>query len=215
MMWKAISSLCVATVITQMVISTFLMARGSLNKDSVTQLVALAHGIDITGDRLRAIMQESQTTEIPSFTEVLENRTAKGLDAELRLQNQSNFYDQLQFQLKNLREREDRFDVRRDAFNTRLDELEKGVRDEGLQELKRTLEVLDANQAKSQLLFLITDGEIDTVVNIVQAMSPDKRKKIFGEFTSPDEQAKLAEILRRIGLGEPKKSLIENARKDD
>lgn len=214
MMWKVASILCVATVLTQLLIAGVLAARGNLNGDSVTKMVALSHGIDITGNRLQAMLDRAQNATTPSYNEILQKRYEESLDAELRLQNQSNFSEQLQVQLRDLRIREERFDARRDAFNAKLAEMEAGIRDEGLQQLKKTLEVLEPNIAKSQLSLLYDDGEIDTVVNIIQAMAADKRKKIIGEFTSPEDQEKLAEILRRIGQGEPKKSLIDEAKQE-
>ena len=214
MMWKVASILCVGTVLTQLLIAGVLAVRGSLNGDSVTKMVALSHGIDINGNRLQAIFDRAQNATTPSYNEILQKRYEESLDAELRLQNQSNFSEQLQVQLRDLQIREERFDARRDAFNAKLAEMEAGIRDEGLQQLKKTLEVLEPNIAKSQLSLLYDDGEIDTVVNIIQAIAADKRKKIIGEFTSPDDQEKLAEILRRIGQGEPKKSLIEDAKQE-
>ncbi len=214
MMWKIASILCVGTVLTQLLIAGVLAARGNLNGDSMTKMVALSHGIDITGNRLQTMLNRAQNATTPSYNEILQKRYEESLDAELRLENQSNFSEQLQVQLRDLRIREERFDARRDAFNAKLAEMEAGIRDEGLQQLKKTLEVLEPNIAKSQLSLLYADGEIDTVVNIIQAIAADKRKKIIGEFTSPEDQEKLAEILRRIGQGEPKKSLIEDAKQE-
>jgi hypothetical protein len=58
------------------------------------------------------------------------------------------------------------------------------------------------------------DERIDDVVNIVQAMSTEKRKDILAEFVSKDETVKLADILRRIGEGTPTTTLINQARSD-
>ena len=214
MMWKLISGFCVATVITQMLVLGFFGTQGTLNGDSVTKMIALVHGIDISGDRLQAILNEAQTTETPSFDELLQKRFEEGLDSDLRFQSLASFLEFIESQRRELEDQARRFDTRRDAFNLKLEEIENGIKDEGTQELKRTLEVLNPIQAKTQLLIMFDEGEIDRVVNIVQAMSTDKTKKIYAEFNTPEEEEKLSEILRRIGEGEPKKSLIEQARKD-
>ncbi len=80
--------------------------------------------------------------------------------------------------------------------------------------MQRTLQSLDAVQAKEQLLIMYEDERIDDVVTIVQAMSTDKRKDILAEFVSKDESEILAEILRRIGEGMPITGLINEASND-
>ncbi|WP_164102877.1 hypothetical protein [Candidatus Laterigemmans baculatus] len=214
MIWRVLTGFCVATVLTQMLVLGVLAARGALNSESGLKIVALANGIDISGDQLRTLLEESQTVETPSFEEVLEKRAQLSFDSDVRLQSQMSFHQELQRMLRELQEKEQRFDIRREAFNKKLAELEQGARDEGMQEVQRTLEVLDPAQAKAQLVMMYDDGEIDTVVNIVQAMPADKRKKILGEFAGPDETEKLYEVLRRLGEGDPKQSLIEQARQD-
>jgi len=80
-----------------------------------------------------------------------------------------------------------------------------------LQDVQRTLQALDAVQAKEQILIMFDDERIDDVVTIVQAMPSEKRKDILAEFVSKDEADKLADILRRIGEGMPTTSLINQA----
>lgn len=214
MFWKLVSGFCVATVLTQMLVMAVLTSRGNLNGDSAVKMIALANGIDISGDRLRDVLLEAKETETPSFEEVLEQRSKQGFDMDLKIQSQNNYYEQLQVMLRELQEKESRFDLRRNSFNEKLDELEKGIKDEGMREMQRTLEVLDPVKAKTQLLMMVEDNELDKVVSIVQSMSPEKRKRIFNEFEGQNDEEKLADILRRIGEGEPKKSLIEEARND-
>lgn len=214
MIWKFGTGFCVATVLTQLLILLVLVGRGNLDGNSAMKMIALANGIDISGDRLKQILESSKQMEVPSFNEVLEQRARMGDDIEMRLQAQKNYYEQLQVTLRDLQEKEKRFDTRRNAFNQKLDELEKGVRDEGMRELQRTLEVLDPEKAKTQLLMMFDEDEIDKIVNIVQNMSQEKRKKIINVFEGPEDEKKLGEILRRIGEGEPKQSLIEQARND-
>ncbi len=212
MIWKIAASFCIATVLTQLLVVGVLAGKGSLNGDAVIKMIALANGIDISGDRLKKILEEAETTEAPSFEEVLEQRAEKGLDQEIRLSSQANYYNHIQTMYRELQEEVRRFDERRDSFNKMLADLEKGIHDEGLRQVQRTLETLPPEQAKTQILMTYEAGEVDTVVNIVQAMSPEKRKKILEEFKEPDEAKKLHEILTRIAEGEPKKGLINQAR---
>ena len=77
-----------------------------------------------------------------------------------------------------------RLDERLTSFRTELEEIRQGAQKQGLQDVQRTLQTLDAAQAKEQLLIMYEDERIDDVVTIVQAMSTDKRKDILAEFVS-------------------------------
>ena len=90
-----------------------------------------------------------------------------------------------------------------------LKELSDEAQDNGLQDVQRTLQSLDPEQAKEQLLIMYDDKRIDDVVTILQAMSTDARKDILAEFTTPAEVEILADILHRISEGMPVSSLIK------
>jgi len=132
---------------------------------------------------------------------------------DIRLRSQKEYRDELNTMLAELRTERDRFDERLTSFRRELEEIREGVQKEGLQDVQRTLQALDPDQAKQQLLIMYDDERIDDVVTIVQAMSTDKRKDILAEFVSKDEADKLAEILRRISEGMPTSSLIDKASK--
>ncbi|MCG8648913.1 MAG: hypothetical protein MI861_03725, partial [Pirellulales bacterium] len=209
---SAFSILCMGTVITQLILFGYFLSRGTISGDTTTKVVALLNGIDISGDRLQRILEKNEDREQPDFDEILAARTMESLDMDMRLRSQDEFRDQLTKMLADLRVQRERFDERRQSFDQRLEELKQGAQEEGLKQLQRILQSLDAVQAKEQLLTMYDDERIDDVVNIVQAMSTDKRKDILAEFVNKDEKTKLAEILRRIGEGTPTTTLIDQAR---
>ena len=135
-------------------------------------------------------------------------------DMDLRLRSEKEFSDELSIKLAQLTDERERFDERLASFRRELEEIREGAQKQGLQDVQRTLQSLDAAQAKEQLLIMYDDERIDDVVTIVQAMSTDKRKDILAEFVSKDEAEKLAEILRRISEGMPTSSLIDRASED-
>jgi hypothetical protein len=208
---NAFAALCVATVITQMILFGYFLLQGSLNSDSSTKIVALLNGIDISGNRLQQILKASEDREQPDFDEILEARKLKSYDMDMRLRSQKMFREDLSAMLAELTQERKRFDERLASFQRELQEIRKGAQKEGLQDVQRTIQSLDADQAKQQLLIMYEDERIDDVVTIVQAMPTEKRKDILAEFTSKDEADKLAEILRRIGEGMPTTSLIDEA----
>jgi uncharacterized coiled-coil protein SlyX len=207
----AFAAFCIGTVITQMILAGYMVGSGRVDTDTVTKVVALVNGIDISGKRLQQIMRQSEDREQPDFEEILEARKLDGFDLEMRLQSQQAFRDELSTMLAELKTKTERFDARYAAFNHELEEIREGVQEKGLRDVQRTIQVLEAVQAKDQLLIMYDDERIDDVVTIIQAMPTEKRKDILAEFTDAKDSEKLAEILRRIGEGQPTKSLIDQA----
>ncbi len=208
---SAFAAFCVATVVTQLILFGYVLFRGDLNGDTMTKIIALVNGIDITGNRLQQILRQSEDREQPNFDEILEARKLDSYDMEVRLQSQQAFREEVSTELAELRTERDRFDERLASFRRELEGIREGAQKKGLQDVQRTLQALDAGQAKEQLLMMYDDKRIDDVVTIIQAMPSGTRKDILAEFVSKDEPEKLADILRRIGEGMPTTSLINQA----
>lgn len=208
---KTIAIVCVATVLTQLIVLGVFAFRGTLNSGTITKMLGLVNGIDISGNQLRQILQEEGDREQPDFDEILDARQRESLDIDMRLRSQREFKDELAVMLAQLKQERERFDERRESFDGRLAEIRQGAQDEGLQEVQRTLQALEAEQSKELLLRMFTDKRIDDVVNIIQAMPIDKRKDILAEFATEEETDILHEILRRIGEGMPTTTLIDEA----
>ena len=206
---RGLTAFCVATVLTQVILLSYFLIQGTLNRNSAIQLVALVNGIDVSGNRLQEFLRKSKDVEQPSFDEILDQRKMKSLDMDIRLRSQQEFRDELSIMLAELRDDQDRFSDRLLAFRTELKELNEEAQENGLQEVQRTLHSLDPEQAKEQLLIMYDDKRIDDVVTILQAMSTDARKDILAEFTTPADIDILADVLRRISEGMPVSSLIK------
>ncbi len=206
---RGLAAFCVATVLTQVILLSYFLIRGTLNRNSAIQLIALVNGIDVSGMRLQEIYRQSEDYEQPSYNEILTQRKMMSLDMDVRLRSQQEFRDELSIMLADLRTDQDRFSDRLLAFRNELKELSEEAQDNGLQDVQRTLQSLDPEQAKEQLLIMYDDKRIDDVVTILQAMSTDARKDILAEFTTPDDVDILADVLRRISEGMPVSSLIK------
>lgn len=200
---NAFGVFCVATVITQLILFGYFLTRGTINGDTLTKVIALMNGIDITGNRLQRILASSEDKEQPDFEEILQARKMESLEMDMRLRSQNEYRDELSKMQADLNERIRQFDERRIAYESQESKKIKEAREKGLADLQKTLQVMEAPQAKEQLLIIYDDKRIDDVVNIIQAMPVDIRKDILAEFAGPAESEKLAEILRRIGEGSP------------
>ena len=171
---------CVATVLTQIILFGYFLTRGVVNGETMTKVVALLNGIDISGNRLQQILRQSEDREQPDFDDILEARKMESYDMDLRLRSEKEFSDDLSVKLAELTDERERLDERLDAFQRELEEIREGAQKQGLQDVQRTLQSLDAAQAKEQLLIMYDDERIDDVVTIVQAMSTEKTKRHIG-----------------------------------
>jgi rubrerythrin len=213
MMIRLFAAFCVGTLLTQFIMFGYFATRGTLNGDTVTKVVALVNGIDITGEKLRQVLQKSEQKESPNFEEVLRQRMLAGTEMELRLRSQQAYENELTRLLEELKAAEARFDLRREAFDRKLEDVQRNAQDAGIKELQRTLQSLPVEQAKVQLLKFYDAGQIDDVVNIIQGIPLDIRKDIMAEFIEPAEAEKLHDVLRRIGEGQPLSSFIDEAKR--
>jgi hypothetical protein len=115
--------------------------------------------------------------------------------------------------LTELANRNSEFDRRRQEFFTKVDEMEKKLVDESLQQVQLTIEELSPEQAKDQLIRMLAVDRLDDVVAIIKVMDPAKRKKVLGEFADREDSDKLHQMLMRMLAGEPAASVIEDQRK--
>ena len=67
-------------------------------------------------------------------------------------------------------------------------------------------------QAKEQIVLMMDAGSLKDVVALISAMAPAKRSKLLAEFKTPDENERLAKILKLIRTGEPELTLIDDAK---
>ena len=94
-------------------------------------------------------------------------------------------------------------------FQTQLAQLREGAEAEGRTVIGTTLQTLEPEQAKVFLLEMLDKQEMEDVVILMAAMDERRRAGILGEFQTPDEIAKIAEVLRLIRQGHPKAAIAE------
>lgn len=204
---------CVATVLAEVAILAMGFWKGNLTQDHVTQTIALLNGIDISGQRLQKAIAKGKEVPVPSREEVVNARAAKIKeldDRSMALQRERSQLDELR---KTLETEKKLFDDRRLAFESKLNDLSKGLQDTSLGEVQRTLEALPPDQSKDQLLRMWKNGQNKDVVSILKGMPIDKRKKVMGEFEGEEQRLVLNEMLSMFLDGEPTASLIEEGRK--
>jgi len=209
----ALVYLCVGTVVAQAAAVAFVVATNTLTRDQVYEMLAVAYGVDLEEIQKKQSAQAVRASkEQVSLAAIAQQKAIESLDHDMREQALKNGIDNLR-RMQNLHgvERQ-RYDNLKQAFDARLEQLHKDVDQNSILEVQLTLENIQPKQAKEQLLLMLeNENAMSDVVAIVKAMPMDQRKKILGEFKTPEESEQLAEILRNIRLGHPEKPVIDQA----
>ena len=143
---------------------SYFLIQGTMNRKTAVQLIALVNGIDVTGNRLQEFLRRSEEYEQPSFNEILDERKMKSLDMDVRQRSEQEFRDELSIMLADLSTDQDGFSNRLLAFRTELKELKQEAEESGIQDVQRTIQGLEPEQAKEQLLIMYDDKRIGDVV---------------------------------------------------
>lgn len=211
---------CVATVIATGVGAAMLYQKGAFNDGRILNMWAALHGIEVpaTSDA-DAGKGNEESQEQPSYEDILNKRTLAGLDMDLRESAIEKTLNELRATEAKIRTERTRFDLLVGSFDRKIKDLETNATDGAVLETQQTLEALPPKQAKQQLLMLLEEGPspgienpMSAVVSLVKSMPIERRRKILAEFKSPDEEDKLAEILREILRGAPDVPLLRQAR---
>jgi hypothetical protein len=207
--------LCVGTVVAQAMAVALVVATNGLSRDQVYEMLAVAYKVDLDEIEQRQAEQAVQaSSEQVSIEAIAERKAIHSLDHDMRERALQNGLDNLR-RMQNLHGVERRrYDNLKQAFDARLKQLHEDLDQSSILEVQQTLENIQPKQAKQQLLLMLEDQDaMSDVVAIIKAMPMDQRKKILGEFKTPEESEQLAEILLHIRLGQPEKPVIDHYQK--
>jgi hypothetical protein len=211
---------CVATVLAQVGAGVYLVATGALTQEKMYQCLAAFYGVNLHEIEQKAAQaHEPPPNEQPDFAEVIKQRALASRDLDLRETAVDKALVDVRALTAQLKTERARYDQLKLQFDARLAELEQVSTDNALQEVQRTLEVIQPKQAKDQILRMLEEAKPEEraavdrdVITILKAMPLDKRKKIIGEFKTEEEAQKLHDILQQIREGVPETALIRDTR---
>ncbi len=210
---------CIATILAQAALFGVLFARGNMSRDKAVDLVAIAHDVDLVSmwHRLEAASKPVEVEQV-SFEEVLTARKHLSLDFDLReIAADKGLIDVRHLGLL-LEEERRQYAVLKYQFDQRIEDVRQGAVDEGLKEVQRQLESVDAKLAKDQILRILDDQDLAEddsmrfVVTMFKSMSLDRKRKIMREFKTPDERTQLNQIMGKIREGVPDVQVIRQTR---
>lgn len=220
MLTGAILYFCCATVVAQVGAIGYLASQGVLTQDRLMKGLAALYGMNLNEvEKKTADANQPPPPEQPAFAEVIKQRALASRDLDLRETAVDKALVDVRALTAQLKTERERYDQLKQQFDARLAQLEQVFTDTSLQEVQRTLEVIQPKQAKDQILRMLDEADADEqervtrdVVTILKQMPLDKRKKILGEFKSEEEAEKLHEILKQIREGVPDTTLVRETR---
>ena len=188
-----VASLCVATVLAEIILLGYLWSKGRLNEEMMLRVVAAANGIE----RPQADRKPSDEEDIQvSLDDVARARAMQSRDFELREQSLGSNVAVVKAEYDKLIDEKNRYERIKAAFRSQLEEMQEGVLANNRETARLILESVKPKQAKEQILRMVKDGDINDVVSLLAQMPTTKRAKILGEFKTDDEEATQAEILK-------------------
>ena len=201
MLFALLTYFCVATCIAEAIIVGYLAMTWQIDRPKIVRILAAAHGIDVAESGKDSKSESEAPAEQVSLEKIAEERALHVRHLELREEALRAALSQLAFEQRQLQEQTAQYKQQKAVFEERLLALQKESESEGTAELTAILEKIKAGQAKQQILQMLNDKQLDEVVQLLSGMQDSKRAKIIGEFKTPDESMKLAEVLRRIRDG--------------
>lgn len=202
---------CVATVMAQVVAIGGMAAKGALDRGRLLRVLAALHGLDLVTMQAQLVAPPSTTDdEQPSIADRLVAQDLNNLDLDLRQSSLEKGHSDLLAIQTELAAEIASFDDTRKAFDANLKKLADEAQSESLQSVQRTIDAMQPEQAKTQLLKMIENDNMRDVVTIIKAMSADKRKKLVATFKAGADEEQLYKIVQSIRAGEPLASTIQD-----
>jgi hypothetical protein len=195
-----ISAFCMATVLALVAGAGYLVATGRLDRQKAAKLVAVVHGLEPFAEPAATVeahtaaatgIGRSDSLAVQSQNLDVRERFIEGQRSDLEAERRKLTAEQAQLATE------------REAFKKQRSGWEDGEKAKGIDEAVELIGKLSPTQAKEQILLYLKDREMDWVVSLMRKLAIDRQAKIAGEFTTPEESQKLAEIIRRIRDGQP------------
>jgi|tagenome__1003787_1003787.scaffolds.fasta_scaffold20959259_2 hypothetical protein len=198
-----IAYVCVATVITLVLVFGYFWHNDQLNGEKVFRIVALLQDVDV--QQADASQQKKEgggvPPEEPSLNEVLHHQQVQDRNFEVKLLALTRGKQDYDISLKNLNEQITRYDRMVRDTQSRLKQQEELTTQQNVAKVVSQLEQVKPDIAKDSLMKFIEEDRMDDAILLMNKMSESKLKNILKTFQTPQELSKLHEIHRRIISG--------------
>jgi len=195
----------------QTLLAAYFVFAWKIDRSKINQIIAVAQGYDLyqmEQERQQKFFDQLQQARYDEVLQIRANRIATEDLARSRadllkgpILDQVREQEALKKQIEELRRN----------IEKRLADVAEERRSAGFTELVANISMLTPANARVQILKMLDDKQEDRVVEIFNAMEERPRKKLLNMMKQEEDIDKLADILRRIGDGEPESRLAREA----
>lgn len=196
-----------ATMIAEVIMLCYLWSAWNMDRGRLMQILAIAQGLDLFQPDAEADPLRGPAPEQPTMDQVIAARASADRDLKLREMSLAAGVEEWKSEQRRLAEQRDAYERLKSSFQAELAKLREGAEAEGRSVFGATIERLEPEQAKMFLLEMLEKNEIEEVVMLLAGMEERRRSALLGEFQTPEETAKIAEVLRLIRKGHPQAAL--------
>lgn len=197
-----------------LLLAGYLWYAWGMDRGKLIKAIAVAQGFDIYGTEEAIRDAYIQTANDIHYKEILDERVMRTLNTDMADKVNTETLMQIQQERKTILASQDEMVQLREDFEKRLNEIDEASKTEGIDTLTQIYSEIEAELAKRYLLDMIEKGEFVKVIYVMENMTPKKRSGIINEMEDDEELLKMADILRRIGNGEPEAELVEAMRQE-
>jgi len=213
MLVSLVAAVCVATVITAVVLIIYYTQAWKVNRERFVQAVAILQGKGPETLLPPPPPKKENDSEQPAYEQFIASQGLKARDLEQRELTVRANIQQFREELDKIVEEKKRLQSVRDDLQAKLDELGTSASAAGTENVSQTLQTLKPKQAKELLAQSLTKGDIDVVVKLLTNMPDSKRAKILAEFKTPAEMEQIGNVLNRIQKGQPTAEMLDETGK--
>ncbi|MDR1385374.1 MAG: hypothetical protein LBJ67_16225 [Planctomycetaceae bacterium] len=191
-------------------LSAYLWYAWGMNQNRLMKILAIAQGIDVY--KIDEEIKDAQLQEILNITrnDVLRTRALRDRNNEMTATASRETLERISGETSQLEQLKKEIQTMQASFEAEKKRLKEESESAGVDELTTLTENMQPELAKKYLLDMYKNQEYARIIWVLKGMELKKRKNIINEFQSDEEVSNMADILRRIGNGEPDAKLAED-----
>ena len=198
----------------QTLLAAYFVFAWNIDLSKINQMIAVAQGYDLYQMELEREREFFDQLQQARYDEVLQIRANRLATEDLDRTRADLLKDPILGQVRELEALKKQIEELRRNIEKRLVDVEEERKSNGFTELVTNLSILTPANARRQILKMLDDKQEDRVVEIFNAMEEGPRKKLLNIMKQEEDIDKLADILRRIGDGEPESRIAREAQEE-
>ena len=206
-----IGYVCVATVVTTTAGYSYLRRSGAPNDENMFQIVSLLHGVDL--DAIAKANEGNDSQNVPPEEMSSHDRQQQLLMNVLHLQAKKDDIEKnitvFKAQANELDSKFRHFERFRDEVKSFLDKKKLEATASGIVSVRDQWKTLKPKQTKQLLIDMVNNGQMNTVIELLNGLPAGNRKDILKTMDTPEDLKMLLEIEQAMLAGGAEAKLLD------